>query len=111
MVRLPLFQSSASRPDSPGASFAAARESSSCSAAPPLQTPSTHQLRMSPTADCPASIPKYPGMIEPLTMPQIPGTCGDEPLGSSIGEIAQSHVDVPMILTSVPSAMPDPTAP
>ena len=73
MVRLPLFQSSARRPDRPGAISAASRDSSTWSASPPLQTVSTHQFRMSPTADCPASMPKNPGMIEPLTLPQMPG--------------------------------------
>ena len=32
-------------------------------------------------------------------------------LGKCVEAIAQSHVEVPMILTSVPSATPDPTAP
>ena len=75
---------------------------------PPSQTTSTHQLRMSPTADCPASMPRKPGMIEPLTMPQMPGMVGD---AVADGAIAQSHVEVPMILTSVPTSIPDPTAP
>ena len=41
-------------------------------------------------------------------MPQMPGTSAS---GSATGAIAQSHVDVPMILTSVPGVMPAPTAP
>ena len=32
-------------------------------------------------------------------------------IATSPDAIAQSHVEVPMILTSVPSAIPDPTAP
>ena len=41
-------------------------------------------------------------------MPQMPGMSAIEP---TTGAIAQSHVEVPMILTSVPGAMPEPTAP
>ena len=41
-------------------------------------------------------------------MPQMPGTSA---ILSATGAIAQSQVDVPMIFTSVPVAMPEPTAP
>ena len=47
-------------------------------------------------------------MIEPLTIPQMPGMSATAWVA---GAMAQSHVDVPMILTSVPVRMPDPTAP
>ncbi len=41
-------------------------------------------------------------------MPQMPGTSG----GAAVpGSTAQSQVDVPMILTSVPAVTPAPTAP
>jgi hypothetical protein len=58
IVRLPLFQSSATRPDCPGfAKLAASAESAACSASSPWQMVSTHHFRMSPTADWPASMP------------------------------------------------------
>ena len=41
-------------------------------------------------------------------MPQMPGMSGD---AFGRGAIAQSQVDVPMIFTSVPVSMPEPTAP
>ena len=41
-------------------------------------------------------------------MPQMPGTSA---ILSATGAIAQSHVEVPMILTSVPVRTPEPTAP
>ena len=48
-------------------------------------------------------------MIEPGTLPQIPGIVVIAP--SPSGATAQSQVDVPMIFTNVPGLMPDPTAP
>ena len=52
-------------------------------------------------------------MIEPLTMPQMPGmvAAGGDRQVRLPAAIAQSHVDVPMIFTSVPTSIPDPTAP
>jgi hypothetical protein len=47
-------------------------------------------------------------MIDPSTMPQIPGTFATSP---PVGATAQSQVDVPMILTRVPRRTPAPTAP
>ena len=47
-------------------------------------------------------------MIDPLTMPQMPGTLA---IGVDAGAMAQSQVEVPMIFTSVPVRTPDPTAP
>ncbi len=41
-------------------------------------------------------------------MPQIPGTSA---IFSLSGAIAKSQVEVPMIFTSVPGVMPEPTAP
>jgi hypothetical protein len=53
-------------------------------------------------------MPKYPGMIDPGTIPQMPGTSAAPP---PAGATAQSHVEVPMILTSVPGRTPAPMAP
>ena len=47
-------------------------------------------------------------MIEPFTIPQMPGTSATFVLAEAI---AQSQVDVPMIFTSVPVLTPAPTAP
>ena len=69
---------------------------------------SIHQLKMSPTADWPASIAWYPGTIEPGTMPQMPGMSGTLPRD---GTRAQSQVEVPMTLTRVPTRMPQPIEP
>ena len=56
---------------------------------------------MSPTADWPASMPKKPGRIAPFTMPQMPGISA---IGFSAETTAQSQVEVPITLTSVPFA-------
>ena len=108
MVRLPLCQSNASKPLWPGFSLAASRVRVPCRAASPPQIPSTHHLKMSPTADCPASTPKNPGRIAPGTMPQMPGISATFLL---IGTTAQSQVEVPITLTSVPSETPHAIAP
>ena len=68
----------------------------------------TNQLKMSPTADWPASSPYIFGTMEPGTMPQRPGMSGS---WLSIGATIMSQVLVPMIFTSVPALMPAPTAP
>ena len=47
-------------------------------------------------------------MIDPWTMPQMPGTFWMPP---DAGATAQSHVEVPMIFSSVPVRTPAPTAP
>jgi hypothetical protein len=47
-------------------------------------------------------------MMEPFTMPQMPGTSLS---GSRAEAMAQSQVEVPMILTRVPVFTPAPTAP
>ncbi len=77
----------------PGASRAAAADSSSCRAARPSQTTSTHQRSRSPTADWPASIPRYPGMTEPLTMPQMPGTSGTAAPARRDGDVTGRRAD------------------
>ncbi len=56
----------------------------------------TNQLKMSPTADCPASSPRYPGRTEPSTMPHRPGMSGSV---FAAGQTQMSQVRVPMILT------------
>ena len=63
---------------------------------------------MSPTALWPASTPKKPGRMAPLTMPQIPGMSAGC-LSAAI--TPQSQVEVPITLTSVPSRTPQPMAP
>ena len=47
----------------------------------------TNQLKMSPTADWPASRPYMPGMIEPGTMPHRPGMSGNV-----VGQRGDHHV-------------------
>ena len=69
---------------------------------------SIHQLKMSPTADWPASIAWQPGTMEPGTIPHIPGMLGTFPREETS---AQSQVEVPITFTSVPSRMPHPIDP
>ncbi len=64
-----------------------------------------NQLKISPTALCPASIPRYPGMIESWAMltepPMLTGRL-------CLVTTARSHDDGPSILTRVPGRIPAP---
>src|SRR5690606_19885843 len=70
---------------------------------------STNQLYKSPNADCPASSPSMPGMMEPLTCPQIPFT--SVPEYSFCGTTTISQVEVPVTFTMVNGSILAPTAP
>ena len=64
---------------------------------------------MSPKALCPASQPRYPGIIEFSAVPQQPWIL--IPSISLSFTINISTVDVPITFTSVFSPIPTPTAP
>src|SRR5690606_12718279 len=64
---------------------------------------------VSPKADCPASSPIIPGMIDPFTCPQIPRTSLLSI--SSVGATSMSQVDVPITLLRWYGSICPPTAP
>src|SRR4030042_1910234 len=68
-----------------------------------------NQAYISPNADCPASMPSMPGMMEPSTCPQIP-LMSLSPI-SSVGATSMSHVEVPMALHRMYGLISPPTAP
>ncbi len=70
---------------------------------------SRNQAYTSPNADCPASRPIMPGMMEPSTWPQMPVTHFAPT--ARFGATSMSQVEVPMIFTSVRSVIWPPAAP
>ena len=98
-------------PTAPGRSLAAPRRQGFVRAlgrVRPAGCTSTNQMKMSPTADWPASSPKKPGRTEPSTMPQRPGMSASGSVARPDADVAGARADD---LDELARATPEPTAP